>query len=345
MKIFTQDNFSLGVKMNKDDISIQSLFSISKTFFIMSVIIAHTPIDSKFIQMNVLFKVLGTIGVIGFFMISGFVFAYEKRNPIQFAKRKLGTVIFPWIICGTFTFTLSSLFGSYQNRFSFNDYFYFIIGKGSLYYYLTMLLSIYFVFYFFRSYLKIIYYMCYATPVYLLLTYINIIPNHYQYLNILSWISFFSIGYLSNKMKIFNFFISFADKNLAALTILFITSIIISIRIDQTTYFTPFNIFTEVLGVSLILVYSNKLGKKRVFGQWLENIGNKSFSIYLLHMPIAGFVNILFQIIDFKFLDYFKPLIVLIVILMCLHTYVVIVNIFSKEDNKVIFYNIIGLRS
>ena len=80
-----------------------------KAFAILSVICAHTANVSKsdsfsnMIAGNIL-QSFGSIGVVIFFIISGFLFAGSNYSVIEFFKRRLITILLPWMVTGTFIY-------------------------------------------------------------------------------------------------------------------------------------------------------------------------------------------------------------------------------------------------
>ena len=68
-------------------------------------------------------------------------------------------------------------------------------------------------------------------------------------------------------------------------------------------------------------------------GEWVKNLGKESFSIYLLHMPVAGVIaNLLNRSEYFAPLTVFRPLIVIFITIMFIKVYL---KIFTKDIFKV----------
>ena len=77
-----------------------------------------------------------------------------------------------------------------------------------------------------------------------------------------------------------------------------------------------------------IWMYNTKVGSR-----WLEKMGKASFSIYLLHMPVAGVVaNLLNRSEYFAPLTIFRPIIVIAITMLFVRLYF---GLFTKDVFKV----------
>lgn len=127
-----QSQGSLNAYNEKDYVS------IVRALAIFSVVCAHVTDASGSIT-NLAISSLGAYGVAVFFLLSGYVFSFEKRSFGTFFRRKLTTILIPWLFCGTL------------------DWLYVVLRKGGItfsgwvssifvhshYYYLTILILCY----------------------------------------------------------------------------------------------------------------------------------------------------------------------------------------------------------
>lgn len=309
-----------------------------KGIFILSVLMVHTPVTGS-LQMNKIWNSLGTIGVVGFFITSGYLF-YENNNSLKkLITKKYKRIVLPWFVCGSIVYLVSSFFGE-EKAISKKGYFYFLFGYGSLYYFLTILVFLFLMFYFFKKREKLLYLTLCLTPCYIILVFYNFLPKHYQYLNILNWISFFSLGIILNKKMIINKIFNLKKT----IFFLFIVFFMLAIMYNQNTYFTPLNFIFELLGVFSIFILIKILNKNIFISNKLKNIGEKSFTIYLLHMPLAGLLNILAKKNNFYFFEYLKFLIVLEGMIILINLYNYFLNFKFVKHNKKYLLKIIGLK-
>ncbi|MPQ43415.1 pLS20_p028 family conjugation system transmembrane protein, partial [Clostridium tarantellae] len=182
--------------------------------FIISVLIAHCPIKSSYKLLNNIWSILGTIGVVGFFILSDFLFAYNKDSFNELIKKKIKNLVIPWFICSTVIFVITSILGENSNEMNFIDYIKFIFGYGSLYYFITVLISMFIVFYVIKKSNILLSVLLIITPINIMLSYLNIISIDNKYLDVLNWISFFTIGYILNKKNLHKYVIQLIKNNL-----------------------------------------------------------------------------------------------------------------------------------
>ena len=121
---------------------------ILKSVTIFSVVCAHlgtVPVDASTINMAFadILRYLGTWGVLGFFVVSGFLFAGNTKSFKDFWKTKAISVIIPWVFCYTLLYLYVTI---RKGGFSIIGLLEFIIGYQSSSYYLTILMLFYFIF-------------------------------------------------------------------------------------------------------------------------------------------------------------------------------------------------------
>ena len=181
----------------KPGIDESNFFYILKGFAIISVIIAHTAVlNSNYIKFdNSILSLFGSFGLLGvpcFFLAAGYFYFNSNKSFKGLVLNKLNSIILPWIFCGTIVYLISSFFGSKNNSISAYSYIMFIIGYGSLFYFLPNLLFFYLVFFSIKQMIIIL-----IVPVIFIniasILALNDIFN--PYLNPLNFISFLQQGW------------------------------------------------------------------------------------------------------------------------------------------------------
>lgn len=288
-------------KLAKDNQSFDesSFFYCLKGSAIISVIIAHTSVlniaPKAFDKaMLPIFEKLGLIGVPVFLFISGYFF-YKNRDTIgQFFLKKLKTIMMPWIFCGTLVFFVSTFFGQKSGQMGITSYMRFIIGDGSIYYFIPILFLNFLLFFYIRYRIQII-----IIPIIILnlviLAYADVIPMN-PYLNPLNWMGFFALGLLFRKYDLMNRFINIGIPLLITLSslvlVLFLARYFEKGFTIGFTYFSMSSFVFELFGAVILIYLCAKIKRGKSF---FYALGKISFSIYLLHIPVAGTINMIFN--------------------------------------------------
>ena len=263
------------------DKSIENL----RFFCLISIILAHSFVQLNTIDSNisVLIKnfltVYSLIGVPGFFLISGYLFVGKKYSLNDFFTKKIKNIIMPWIFCGLLIYFITN-FPSYN----FKKGFLFVIGYNSYLYYLTNLIFFFILFFVVKDNLILL----------LLSIILNIISLYffqkgYQYvlsesLNPFNFIGYFAVGGILKKFNILNK-IKLTSLLWKFVIILFgLIFFVIGYVTKMTSYYSIYSFAFSILIVLGLYTFSSFI-KFNFFGK----IGNNSFSIYLLHMPVVSF--------------------------------------------------------
>lgn len=262
-----------------------------KGLAILSVVIAHTPIyvNSKVSQIiSNLYSTIGAIGVPIFLFISGYLFNVKNLNIRSFLSKKINTVIIPWLFCSSIVYIISSYFGRGNEKINIMGYINFIFGNGSLFYYMSILFILYIsMFYIVKS--KITIYIVIAlSSISIYLTASGVFANINLYLNPFNFAIYFALGILlkDNLEKIID--LSTSRRNIIAL--IFIIMLFITATKNMGGYAGVMTIpFSIISFLSIISIINSKL----IEILNIKSIGEFSFTIYLLHMPIAGIINIM----------------------------------------------------
>lgn len=225
-------------------------------------------------------------GVVTFFALSGFFYHREKGDRKVFWNKKLKYLIVPWLIFSTLIY-IYGLFGS--NTFSVLGYVKYVLGYGSSYYYLTVLIIFLAVFKFFYKNDYILY-LCMiinvAAIVFRSYYSIQIIPFVTDYLNIFNWVGFFALGVYIRKYRL--------DRKLLNKTlplyicvIIFIFDCYIIQKIEIYTYFHIFSLQYEFVFLVIMFYLGHNLLNLGVLSRFLIFCGKNTLFIYLTHMPIV----------------------------------------------------------
>lgn len=280
---------------------ISSYLNITKFFAILSVVMAHSR-SSDFQLISGITERLGSIGVICFFIISGYYFKYDSSFLI-FVKKKINSLFIPWISGGTIVYFIIN------KHFDIAEWLLWIIGYYTYLYYLTVLLFCFFIFYFVRNII--------ATKTIVLLTIISIITtslgiwddvpvypkNFPPYLNILNWLGFFAIGILiKDKLKTIGYYLRIYRVPII-ISFLLLVQVIVFFELDNDNGYFSFLAFPlEIFGaISFFCLSTFKFFELSVF----SFVSKVSFSIYLYHFlafPLRVFLP------SYEIIEFFKPI-------------------------------------
>jgi peptidoglycan/LPS O-acetylase OafA/YrhL len=224
------------------------------------------------------------------------------------------------------TFIVSLILGSKQKIAL--KYFQWILGFGTWYYYVLVLLIFFLMFKFIEK-SEILLYVCFALNIVsiLLETWrlnpISQLPFCTPYLNIFNWIGYFALGVLCRKHRLDRWILK--SKIALSLTIvLTIFAIILFFLLKNESDF-HFITFLYKLPLAVILFYvSSWLANGKT--NFLVAVGKDTYFIYMLHMQIVQFIcrrlPIIFEIV--------KPLVGLLI--MCIIA--LTVKVFFKKILK-----------
>lgn len=282
-------------KLSKITDSDSRSFYVIKAFAMLSVIAAHlnNPINDSGILTKAVtnfWAAFSTVGVVSFFIMSGFFYHREAGDTIRFWNKKLKFAVFPWVIFSAATYTLSCFV---TKKCSVFGYIKWMLGFGAWYYYMTVLILMYIIFKFIGqndfllwlcmiiNFVAIIFTTFHSEP---------ILPFITNFLNIFHWIGFFALGVLIRKYRF--------DRKLLKSKIplfvcvgLFLIDCILIPKIKVYTYFHIFSLQYELTFFVILLYlgyYISSLKSKWVCG--LVFIGKNTLFIYLTHMQVVQFI-------------------------------------------------------
>lgn len=230
-----------------------------KAVAIFTVFFAHMPWHDPNSIMYTVYQYMGIIGVPIFLYLSGYLAAGGAKTFIQQVKY----IVVPTLIYGSLTFVISFVITDKLHTPSMTilgDYIRWIVGSGSIYYFITVLL-------FCHASSKIINdWILVAISILSIFLSWNYLPHNEiftRYLNPFNFIIYYSLGRIARKYD-FNPI----GKYYIACSIIALISIIVLWK-DNHTYFNlyciPFSaasfIYYITLYTSTITLFSLKLGK------------------------------------------------------------------------------------
>lgn len=277
------------------DRQVSKMFCAARVFALLSVVSAHISLPETFA--GNLFGRIGSIGVVAFIIMSGYFYNTDKYSKVtKLIADKFVKLIVPWFFMASVVFAYDTILG--HKPFSFINYFKWIIGNGTYFYYMTVLVMCYLIFY--KTNRIILYMSVFINAVSLLLTATGIIApaisalHITNYLNIFNWIGFFAIGLLLRKAepdKIYAFFLKCRWIIIAAYNIALVLLLIFEkIKADYFSFIGP---AYELLGVAAIFSLSTlDLCKYKI----TVALSNSSFAVYLVHIMFIALIDDYFSL-------------------------------------------------
>lgn len=321
----------------KDEKKISQTMYLLKFFAIFSIILAHTrceDIENDYIRVTL--SIIKALGVYIFFIISGYYFKPEKyKNFFNLLKDKVIKICIPWFISGAIVYVV--IFKTIKFYCYTKEIINFILGNGSYLYYMTVLLISYIIVYLLPKRKVTYIILIIINFIVIILLNVNILPKEVDntkfiftylnpYLNILNWIGVFSIGILINKyLKLWKW----SKKELIISNIVFF--VIIGYIIITKNELSYWKTITLILGILNFIIMFNATTK--IKSKLLMDIGKKSYSIYLWHLPIVVKIS---YIIDAKY-----SIIIPIFTIAILYMIIKIGEIIAKKIKIYKIYNIL----
>ncbi|MCM1500559.1 MAG: acyltransferase [Clostridium sp.] len=278
---------------------------ILKGLSIVSVVCAHIAYDTsecftEQIALNLL-NTIGSIGVIVFLLIAGYLFSFNQDSYAVFWKKKWRHLVLPWIFCGTLVYLQCFSLWNFHNwdfwfeenikAFDLKDYITYLVGGGSFYYYMTMLLFCFSVFGFINREKNVSLYII-IMLIWIFFMRSSVYNSETPYMDPKNWVGYFGVGiYLGIRWKPLKerFQKVFQKTRLIIVAFDMFLLIYLSYKGYVMSYwnkfFLPF-IILQVMGCWHISIWIENKTRliKRILIEW----GKDSFYIYLLHMLIQS---------------------------------------------------------
>lgn len=318
---------------------INTVFSIARVFAVISIVCAHVNIGQPEWGAKMI-NALGSIGVIVFIILSGYFYHSQKyENIFRMLKEKTKTIIVPWFIFGSFYYLRVAIAGAKEfNIFSWIEY---VLGNGSFFYYLTMLMLCYFIFY--KRNRIVMYVSMVLTVISVYMTAFGLLEgvtetlNITNYLNIFNWIGYFAIGYLMQEVKGQEIYDFLKQTRFVSIPLFLVLYAVICIFNVKTGYFSYIGLPYQLIGAWAILSTSTY----SIFDKnYMHRISNMTFGVYLLHMFM---ISLVLKICSFTVITkLFAPV---LVVLVCLVIFQVGYMIAQKLHLDNIYCTIFGIRA
>lgn len=261
-----------------------------KGIAIFSVVFAHchNNISMSLVEeiLNQITINIGTIGVPIFFVCSGYLF--HKKPFLLFWQKKV-PMIEAWIFTGSLVWGYEVV----RKGLDYANYVEWLLGIGTYLWYMPTLFLIWFIFELINEK-----YLIHATCVFLFI-YISVIEIlevkkfDVPFLrNVICFIPFFAIGYLIQKKK------DILRKIIEKCSIWVPLIILVGgIVYNQNKLIYGCRMFLLIALSIIFLIYRvfNSLKKDGKLSRGLMQLGENSYAIYLLHMPLAGAATNIFS--------------------------------------------------
>lgn len=319
MKIKKINGLIYLIEINRGDIMNNKLNNFNernfitalKSFAIFSVVSAHVGgVDKNTNELNLFFsRILGQIGSIGvgiFFLISGYLFYKNKDSLVNFFRKRSVSIFVPWILTGTAVY-LVGVFGG--KKFEIISWFNWLIGNGTYLYYLTILIVFYLVFFYLSKNNFFIISTILLSFISIALTSTGTLDGINPYLNPFNFVCYFSIGMIiSRKDNLINL-AKRCMKHRYSLLLLYIFLVLIVWYFDISSgYWGSASLILQPVSIATVFGFA---ANDSVYKEKFLLIGKESFSIYLLHMPVAGKIASIFNSYNLWLFTLARPFIVI----------------------------------
>lgn len=277
-----------------------------KIIAVFTIFFAHMPVSSKTLSlpdnydwMVRLYAFLGMCGVPIFFFLSGFLF---KKGKIL---KRVKSLFIPLIILGTLTYLIHSV--NHGLEINLIDLGLWLIGSNCYLYFVLVL------------FWMIILYNIYPKDLFwIIVGFLSILLSHYKlipytevftvYNNPLNFIIYFACGHLIRKKGLWT---KLENNIFVIVSIGIIVGSYFIKAFDSVSYFNIWSVFVNFSFI-IISVYITQFQKKK--HNKLILLGECTYVIYLIHMPIVGLVNKLLTPYLFGYFEVFKIIIAFLLV-------------------------------
>lgn len=267
----------------------------AKAVAILTVIIAHSNFQNvRPGWLVILFQRIGSMGVPVFLLLSAYYYRPTKYASLKELLKSRKSTFVPWMILAGACYLWSYL--RMGKEINVQSCLQFVLGYNSLFYFLSVLILLQVLFYFFR-YVSI----RKTAGVCIVLSIISTELAAFgitddiiarvgltNYLNIINWVGFFAMGlYLQTKED--GEIIGYIKKIFCWAVLIWGILFALSGYVEhgQYGYFSILGIFMESASAILILRFAWSICRY----DWIVQLGKYSFAIYLVHINIVPIVN------------------------------------------------------
>ena len=284
---------------------------------------------------------IGTIGVPIFFIVSGYLYYKDNRNFKLFVSDKFSKIIIPWLFCETIVWLYVVL---RKGGTTLGSWLSFLVGINHSTYFLSVLIVLFLIYFKLKNSLIFTYTTILLALIsfYLTSNGTNVLDNYLKtpYLNPFFWMLYFSSGILLSKFHLLKKFAIFCNRIFFVNLVFFLIILFLHIYSNSVfSYWSKWAILNSTVSIILIFGLSVKItnSKIRVF----EDIGKQSFSIYLLHELVVGFIVLFTSINSSWILVLVRPILILIIVYLLIRFYKFITR---RLKNKLVWYSLIGAK-
>lgn len=299
---------------------------VMRVFFLFSIIAAHSSVTRAEVVgkwSELLWKIWqawACIGVPGFLVLSGYLFKGKQESFILTVYKKIHSIIIPWIVCGTIIYFICN-----YPKVGIQEMIQFIVGYNSYLYYILILLGCFLIFYLISSKNIFLLFCIIINILSLYFTQCGIYHATFtNFLNIMNWIGYFSVGCLLKKYEIL---VKIKSQSIVVRWLMIVLSIVIFICAVLSGVENYFNWFMFIVGIGMTIgIYCFCSFEKINKIPYILKIGRWAFTIYLFHMPLVAVVKKIIRSI-------YPELYILIPIIIILIFYIVL-DFIEKLSNK-----------
>lgn len=271
-----------------DDKKISDLFWKIKGIAIISVVCAHCNIQIDGAEwLRAVLNNIGTVGVGMFFFSSGYYFKYKNIKISKFLVNKITNQIFPWIIAATCVWIYIVI---RKGEISLNEWAKYVIGNGSIYYFMFDFIFIQILFYMFcRIFRNIIPFcigMVILNEIAILLEAAHISYAPTPYMNPFIFAGYFSIGVLCKEKELIPKLLNNKKHFCKIILSMFSFVILLQPFYYLSYYRDAFSFVIEILFIVTVMFLMYNCNN-----EFLYKLGKVSFFIYLWHLPLAGIIS------------------------------------------------------
>ena len=261
-----------------------------RSLAILSVCCAHMPMDDGPLiidhYLNQILGMIGTLGVGGFLICSGYYFSVKEAKTFTFWKRKVWKLIIPWLLLGAATKMWINHISNIRPLLK--GYIPWVMGQKTWMYFVPVLIALMIIFTIFHNK-----YSIYILSVLSIASNVIVICGYgygkviTPHMNPFNWALFFALGLIwqYHEEKIMRLY---RDNRLlvcGCIGLIFGVTVILYIVLDRTAYYwTWLSLPFELSGIIILLVIAYKIRNCRL----LQDIGRNTLFIFMIHMIIAG---------------------------------------------------------
>lgn len=270
---------------------ISDLIHIAKCFSVFFIVSAHIVCGGIGVYPMAIVRRFSSIGVIVFLICSAYFFKPEKKNFVSFVKKKIKSIIIPWIVMGSFVYLINNI----MSEVSLFGLIKWLLGYKTYLWYIPILICLFLLFYNFYSNTLFCAVCIIINVVSLFATSFNVIDPIISFLNLTNylflpnWIGVFAIGCLLRKYNVFEKLLKLKYRYVFMIIAAYVALLVKAAYVEPTAsgYFSKFGLLLELLGAFIVFFVSSKIPCINI----LKTFSGYSYSVYLLHFVGIMVVN------------------------------------------------------